>query len=183
MKSKKSKKRIVLYVILCLIIVIVYFRITDNPAYEGRFTVDINNRTSQKIEGAILEYEAVGESVTLPTVKPYERLIVIMPKKIGDKPQRSRVFLKYNGITEEILGEFHILTGAKYDIDLAQYAKVKIKKDSLVSYPQDMYFNLKTYCEILLSSYLPANIIRTFALPNNLNLKPYFRIIDMDKEK
>ena len=182
MKIRKIAKRIIKYALLILIVVIAYFRMTNTPVYEGRFTVDINNTTSQYIEGAVIEYVTVGESVKLPTVKPHERLIVVMPKKIGDRPRRSRVFLKYNGITEEILGEFHILTGAKYDTDLAQYAKVKIKKDSLVSYPQDMYFNLKTYCEILLSSYLPANIIRTFALPNNLNLKPYFRIIDMDKE-
>ena len=104
MKIRKIAKRIIKYALLILIVVIVYFRLTAVPIYEGRFTVDINNTTSQYIEGAVIEYEAVGESVTLPTVKPYERLIVVMPKKIGDKPQRSRVFLKYNGIAEEILG-------------------------------------------------------------------------------
>ena len=155
MKIWKIAKRIIKYALLILIVVIVYFRLTAVPIYEGRFTVDINNTTSQYIEGAVIEYEAVGESVTLPTVKPYERLIVVMPKKIGDKPQRSRVFLKYNGITEEILGEFHILTGATQNTEVGQFAKAKIDKDGINDIK--LYFSDK-------------------------ELKPYFRIIDMDKE-
>ena len=156
MKSKKSKKHIVLYVILCLIAALVYFRITDNPAYKGRFTVDINNTTSQYIEGAVIEYEAVGESVTLPTVKPYERLIVVMPKKIGDRPQGSCVLLKYAGKTRIILDEFHILTGSTENAEVGQLAKAKIVNGDIeYLYPYDLF---------------------------DMHIKPYFRIIDMDKE-
>ena len=157
MKIWEIAKRIIKYALLILIVVIVYFRLTAVPIYEGRFTVDINNTTSQYIEGAVIEYEAVGESVTLPTVKPYERLIVVMPKKIGDRPRRSRVFLKYNGITKEVLGEFHILTGSTQNTEVGQYTRVKISNGDI----EHLY---------------------SYDLFDDMHLKPYFRIIDMDKE-
>ena len=156
MKIWKITKRIIKYALLILIVVIVYFRLTAVPIYEGRFTVDINNTTSQYIEGAVIEYEAVGESVTLPTVKPYERLIVVMPKKIGDRPQGSCVLLKYAGKTRIILDEFHILTGSTENADVGQLAKAKIVNGDIeYLYPYDLF---------------------------DMHIKPYFRIIDMDKE-
>ena len=156
MKIWKITKRIIKYALLILIVVIAYFRMTDAPIYEGRFTVDINNTTSQYIEGAVIEYEAVGESVTLPTVKPYERLIVVMPKKIGDRPQGSCVLLKYAGKTRIILDEFHILTGSTENADVGQLAKAKIVNGDIeYLYPYDLF---------------------------DMHIKPYFRIIDMDKE-
>ncbi len=156
MKIWKITKRIIKYALLILIVVIAYFRMTDAPIYEGRFTVDINNTTSQYIEGAVIEYEAVGESVTLPTVKPYERLIVVMPKKIGDRPQGSCVLLKYAGKTRIILDEFHILTGSTENAEVGQLAKAKIVNGDIeYLYPYDLF---------------------------DMHIKPYFRIIDMDKE-
>ena len=156
MKIRKIAKRIIKYALLILIVVIVYFRLTAVPIYEGRFTVDINNTTSQYIEGAVIEYEAVGESVTLPTVKPYERLIVVMPKKIGDRPQGSCVLLKYAGKTRIILDEFHILTGSTENAEVGQLAKAKIVNGDIeYLYPYDLF---------------------------DMHIKPYFRIIDMDKE-
>ena len=156
MKIWKIAKRVIKYALLILIVVMAYFRMADTPVYEGRFTVDINNTTSQYIEGAVIEYEAVGESVTLPTVKPYERLIVVMPKKIGDRPQGSCVLLKYAGKTRIILDEFHILTGSTENADVGQLAKAKIVNGDIeYLYPYDLF---------------------------DMHIKPYFRIIDMDKE-
>ena len=156
MKSKKSKKHIVLYVILCLIIVIVYFRVTAPPFYKGRLTLDINNTTSQKIEGAILEYESLGEKITLPDIKPHERIMIITPSGVGDKPMHTGLYLYYNNKKICILDEYHTLVDDPYNADVVQYAKAKILNGDI--------------------EYLsPYKLI-------DLNLKPYFRIIDMDKE-
>ena len=156
MKSKKNKKHIVLYVILCLIIVIVYFRVTAPPFYKGRLTLDINNTTSQKIEGAILEYESLGEKITLPDIKPHERIMIITPSGVGDKPMHTGLYLYYDNKKICVLDEYHTFVDDPYNADVVQYAKAKILNRDI--------------------EYLsPYKLI-------DLNLKPYFRIIDMDKE-
>ena len=156
MKIWKIAKRVIKYALLILIVVMAYFRMADTPVYEGRFTVDINNTTSQYIEGAVIEYVTVGESVTLPTVKPYERLIVVMPKGIGKKPMITPILLNYKGRSREILDEFYVLNGDKYNADVGQLAKAKIVNGDIeYLYPYDLF---------------------------DMHIKPYFRIIDMDKE-
>ena len=125
--------------------------------YEGRLTIDINNTTFTTISGATLEYELIDKVVKLPQIKPLERLIVIAPTGVSDKPLKTRVFINYNGESKEILGEYYTLSGNKYNTDIMQCTKIKIKHKGIVVQRNNM-FNVKSY----------------------INLKPYLRIIDMD---
>ena len=77
---KKTKK--VFTVLISLIIFCIYFKHTSMPMYAGRFTIDINNTTFKTIDGATLEYESANKVITLPKIKPMERLIIIAPTEI-----------------------------------------------------------------------------------------------------
>lgn len=150
-------------VVLLLIVIVLgfmYFRHTDMPTYSGRLSFDLNNCTGQNIRDAFIEYEGAGTKVYLPEIKPFERVIVIAPKDIFDKPTRSIVYINYNGKKEVALGEYHSLTNDKYNADVAQYARIRFYKNR---------------AKVLNKGLLD---IRSY-----INFKPYFRVIDMNVEK
>lgn len=145
-------------VLISLIIFCIYFKHTSMPMYAGRFTIDINNTTFKTIDGATLEYESANKVITLPKIKPMERLIIIAPTDISDKPLKTRVVLNYKTAKKEIMGEYHILNGSKFNSDISQFAKVMILKNKI--------------------SVGKNNVLNGF-----ISLKPYIRVIDMNKIK
>ncbi len=138
----------------------VYLAVISTPLYPGRLTVDINNTTLKTISGAVLEFEAADNTVVLPDIKPFERIILKAPSRIAEKPLKTRVFLNYNNQKAEILGEYHALNGDKYNGDVSQFAKAKIHANSITASTTSSVFSIIPY----------------------LNLKPYIRTIDMDTQ-
>lgn len=146
------------FLIIILIILCVYFKCTAMPIYNGRLSIDINNTTFSEISNAMLYYETANVMVSLPDIRPLERVIVLAPVNISNKHMNTRVFVDYNGEKKEILGEYHTMTESEYNADYAQYARMKIKKKRFIVAEKGL-FDFGSY----------------------FNIKPYFRVIDMDK--
>ena len=151
------KQKKILIILMGLLISLLYLKGTSGPVYNGRLTIDINNTTLKTINEATLEYESVGKIVKLPSIKPLERLIIVAPTNISDKPLKTRVFMNCNGTKEEILGEYHILDGSRYNVDTAQFVQTTVKQNA-IKVKENSLFSLRKY----------------------INLKPYIRRIDMD---
>ena len=157
MSVKKGGRRYP-FLIIILIILCIYFKCTAMPIYNGRLTIDINNTTFSQISNAMLYYETANVMVMLPDIRPLERVVVLAPVNISNKHMNTRVFVDYNGDKKEILGEYHTMTESEYNGDYAQYARMKIKKKQFIVAEKGL---------LDLGSYF--------------NIKPYFRVIDMDK--
>ena len=148
-------------IIVCALFVLVlalYFKAISTPLYPGRLTVDINNTTLMTISNAVLEFESANNTLVLPDIKPLERIIIVAPSKIAERPLNTRVFLNYNDQRTEILGEYHALNGDKYNNDTCQFAKAILHNKSISSSTSSGIFGINAYT----------------------NIKPYMRIIDMD---
>lgn len=150
------KKKII--TLLGIALIFFYSWSIRTPQYKGQLTLDLNNTTFTTIHGAMIEYEAINKVIKLPDIKPLERLIVIPPYDICGKPLKTRLFISYNGDTEQIVGEYYSSYGAKYNTDISQIGRAK-------------FYNSKI-------------IIPTFKswvdLRRCFNFKPYFRIINMN---
>lgn len=155
----KSFIKIVLLLIF-IVFGIIYFTHTDMPTYNGRLSLDLNNCTGQIIKDAFIEYEGSEKKIYLPEIKPYERVIVIAPNDIFDKPTRTSVYISYKGEKKVALGEYHSLNNDKYNADVAQYTRIKFYKNSVKVLRKGL-----------------------FDIRSSLNIKPYSRVIDINKEK
>ena len=147
-----------LIIILLLLIAVVYFNYTEMPTYKGQLSLDLNNCTNKTLTDVFIEFEGSEKKLVLPEIKPHERIIAIAPSDIFDTPRKTRVFIYYNNKRSELLGEYHARNNAKYDTDIAQYARVKFYNNSV---------------KILFKG--------LFDIRSKINIKPYFRVIDMNK--
>lgn len=150
---KKKILRLFL-IILLFILILSYFWIIRTPLRPGQLTLDLNNATFSTISGATLEYVNADVVLQLPDIKPFERVIIIPPDDICGKAMKTPVIIKYNENCAMILGEFHSLYGDKYNTDVVQVADAKF------------------YCDKIKVPFIGL-----------FHIKPYFRIIDMNKEK
>lgn len=149
-------KRIIV-VALFVLLVVAYFNYTEMPTYKGQLSLDINNCTFKALTNISIEYEGSEKKVVLPEIKPFERVIVIAPNDIFDKPTKTRVFINYNGRTTELLGEYHSLNNAKYETDISQYARVRLYRNRAKVLNKGL-IDIRSY----------------------INLKPYFRVVDLN---
>lgn len=150
MKKKK-------FVILCLVVLIVgYLKVTAMPLYSNRFTIDINNMTPKSIDGMIMRYTYDQKCVVIPKIAPFERVIVIAPSDIYDKPLKTEVKIEYFNKKWD-LTEYYSTVGDPLNT-ISQYERVVIKNNS-ISVLEKGLLDLGSY----------------------FNIKPYFRVIDMDK--
>lgn len=155
MGDNKMKKVVIFAMVI--IIATLYFSFTSMPTYEGQLSIDISNTTFKTVKDVTIEYEESNKIVQLPDIKPLERVIIILPDDIYDNPLKTRVFINYNGEKEELLGEYHSLSGAKYNTDVIQYARVSLKNKG-VKILDNGLIDIKRY----------------------FNFKPYFRVIDLN---
>ena len=145
------------YVILCLVVLTAcYFKITAMPLYSNRFTIDINNITPKSIDGMIMQYTYDQKSVVIPKIGPFERVIVIAPSDVYDKPLKTEVKIEYFN-KEWDLTEYYSTVGDPLNT-ISQYERVVIKNNH-ISVLEKGLLDLGSY----------------------FNIKPYFRVIDMDK--
>lgn len=153
----KFIKRLLIIALLVLVAV-KYFNYTEMPTYKGQLSFDLNNCTSKTLTDIFIEYEGFEGKIALPEIKPYERIIVIAPNDIFDTPRKTRVFIHYKDKRSELLGEYYSINNAKYDTDIAQYARVKFYKNS---------------AKVLFKG--------IFDIRSSINIKPYSRVVDMNR--
>lgn len=127
------------------------------PTYPGRLSLDVSNNTWDTISGLKLTYSNSNKIVELPDIKPQERLIILAPSDVYDKPTSSTIFLNYNNQQYTLIGEYHSVNGGKYNLDVIQCAKVIVKENKI---------NILENQEV--------SFIKQF------NIKPYFRVIDLE---
>ena len=144
---KKLIKRMLVFVLLCF----VYCWIITPPTYEGKLTIDLNNTTLETLHGITLEYESANKEVEIVDIRPLERVIVIPPNDVCEKPMKTRIFIKYNDMRKEIIGEYYSIFDDLHNQDVKQYAKAKIYENRIA-----------------------------VPLYGSIFLKPYIRIIDMN---
>ena len=148
----------ILIISLAVLIAIVYFHYTEMPTYKGQLSLDLNNCTHKTLTDVFIEYEGSDKKIFLPEIKPYERVIVIAPNDIFDKPIKTRVFIHYNNRRTELLGEYYSLNNISYETEIAQYARVKFYNNS---------------AKVLYKGLLDIR--------SSINIKPYFRVVDLNE--
>lgn len=128
------------------------------PTYIGRVTVDLSNNTLNTINDIYISYDGSERIVTVPEIKPLERVILLLPNDIYSEPRKSQIYIHHGNEKYILLEEYYEVTLAKYDNDVEQYTKAIVNNDGVVI--KDLY-----------GSIFNANYL--------LNLKPYFRTIDL----
>lgn len=152
------KKILIIFLLIIVVIVSVsYLIIIQTPSFPGRLVLDLNNNTWEKISGVTLTYEGSPSVIQLPDLKSQERLVILAPSSVFEKPIKTQVYLNYNGQRYTVLDEYYTLTGAKFNTDIIQVAKIRFKANDI---------------------HVLGN--RRLGRISYLNLKPYFRVIDMD---
>lgn len=114
------KKKIVLAG-LCLLFIagLFCYRIAvRTPPYPGRLVLDLTNNTWSEISGSFLCFENTNVRSVLPDIFPQERLILLAPTDIFDRPQKTQVFLEYNGKRYTLSDEYYFLNGDKWNTDV-----------------------------------------------------------------
>ena len=117
-------------IVLLALVAVIYFNYTEMPIYTGQLSLDLNNCTHKTLTDIFIEFEGIDKKFALPEVRPFERIIVIAPNDVFDEPRKTRIFIYYNNKKSELLGEYHSRNNAKYDTDIAQYARVKFYNNS-----------------------------------------------------
>lgn len=136
-----------------------YFSWTSTPLYNGRLVLDLYNNTWEPISDATITYEKSDVVVTIPKIQPRERIIVITPSTIFDKSLKTQVFINHNGEQYTLLGEYHTLAGDRHNADVQQSARASFFKNGVKVTKIDGFLNFK----------------------GRLNIKPYFKVIDLDE--
>lgn len=149
------------WICLCLVFIFtgsVYFSRIMAPMYNGRLAIDLSNNTWQTIQGAAISFEHSDVMINLPNIYPQERIILLAPTNIFDRPIKTQVFVHLNGHQYVIMDEYHTLVGDKYHQDLPQVTQATIKNNEIITSYNGL-FNL------------------------GFKIKPYFRVVDLGLNK
>ncbi len=161
MEGRVVKKKI--YAVIGLITLIIgcfcYFSWTSTPLYSGRLVVDLYNNTWEPISDATITYEKSDVVIMVPEIQPHERIIVITPTNIFDKSLKTQVFINHNGGQYTLLGEYHTLSGDRYNADVQQSVRASFWKNEVKVTKLNGFLNFK----------------------GKLNIKPYSKVIDLDQ--
>ena len=153
-----------IYVIIGIIVFVIscfcYFSWTSTPLRTGRLVVDLYNNTWEPIRDATITYEKADVVISVPEIRPQERIILITPSNVFDKPLKTQVFINHNGQQYTLLGEYHTLSGDRYNADVQQSVRASFWKKEVKITKLDGFLNFK----------------------GSLNVKPYFRIFDLDNK-
>lgn len=122
------------------------------PKVSGRLAIDLSNNTFNIVDGAELVFAEDNYKVSIPPINPLERVVIITPKDIYNRPLITQVYILYKGEKYLILDEYYSLSGDMYNSHVRQVAKVKVTNTEVKS--------------------ISSNII-------NINLRPYIRKIDI----
>ncbi len=153
---KWIKKACIIGVIL--IVAALYFKLTIMPTYAGRVTIDLSNNTLNTVNDIYISYEGSERIVTVPEIKPLERVILLLPNDIFSEPRKSQIYIYHGNEKYTLLEEYYEVTFAEYDNDVEQYAKATVNNNDVTI--KDLHGGI-------------------FNLNYSLNLKPYFRIIEL----
>ena len=154
-----KKKYAVIGIITLIIGCFCYFSWTRTPLYSGRLVVDLYNNTWESISDATITYEKSDVVITIPKIQPQERIVVIAPSNIFDKSLKTQVFINHNGERYTLLGEYHTLSGDKYNADVQQSVRASFWEKTVKVTKLDGFLNFK----------------------GMLNIKPYSKVIDLDQ--
>lgn len=154
----RKMANIVILVFLLAGLVILYLTNISTPLYSGRLVIDLTNNTWKNIEGATLRFGQSDTIITIPIISPQERVILIAPTNIFDKPVKTTVSIQYQGQSYYLLDEYYALTGDIYNADTQQVAKAVFNTENINVFDTIGFMNFTTF----------------------INIKPYSRVIDMN---
>ena len=123
-------KKTIIFIGLVIVFCVISFKMLFMPVYPGELSISLKNNTSEKITDLIIEFEDSEYEIEIDEIKSMERIIVIPPNNIYDKPRKASVYIKYNN-NRFFLEDYNVLSYSKYNLDTIQTMKVSISETDI----------------------------------------------------